>query len=265
MNKVYMAIDLKSFYASVECRERKLDPLDINLVVADESRTDKTICLAVSLVLKSFGVPGRSRLFEVKQRVNQLNNERKSRVLGHRFRYGSCSRKELINNKALEIGFRIARPRMKLYEEVSAYIYSIYLRYIAAEDIHVYSIDEAFIDITSYLKFYNCEPIELADRIISDVYQETGIIATVGIGTNLYLAKVAMDIVAKHMTPTKMGFKVAELNECTYREQLWDHQPITDFWRVGKGYARRLDKLDIHTMGEIAACSLGTLSDHYNK
>ena len=260
-----MAIDLKSFYASVECRERKLDPLDINLVVADESRTDKTICLAVSPALKSFGVPGRPRLFEVKHWINQLNNERRGRILGYRFRCGSCSRKELINNKALEIGFRIARPRMKLYEEVSAYIYSIYLRYIAAEDIHVYSIDEAFIDVTPYLNLYNCEPVELADRIISDVYRETGITATVGIGTNLYLAKVAMDIVAKHMTPTKVGFKVAELNERTYREQLWDYQPITDFWRVGKGYARRLDKLDIHTMGEIAACSLGTLSDRYNK
>ena len=204
-----MAIDLKSFYASVECRERKLDPLDINLVVADESRTDKTICLAVSPALKSFGVPGRPRLFEVKQQINRLNNNRKSRILGYRFRCGSCSRKELLKNKALEIGFKIARPRMKLYEEVSAYIYSIYLRYIAAEDIHVYSIDEAFIDITPYLKLYDCEPVELADRIISDVYQETGITATVGIGTNLYLAKVAMDIVAKHMTPTKVGFKVA--------------------------------------------------------
>ena len=176
-----MAIDLKSFYASVECRERKLDPLDINLVVADESRTDKTICLAVSPALKSFGVPGRPRLFEVKQRINQLNNERKNRVLGHHFRAGSCSRKELINNKALEIGFRIAKPRMKLYEEVSAYICSIYLRYVAAEDIHVYSIDEAFIDVTPYLKLYDCNPVELADRIISDVYQETGITATVGI------------------------------------------------------------------------------------
>ena len=267
MGKVYMAIDLKSFYASVECREQKLDPLDINLVVADETRTDKTICLAVSPALKSFGVSGRPRLFEVKQRVNQLNNKRKSRVLGHRFRAGSCSRKQLLNNKALEIGFRIAKPRMKLYEEVSAYIYGIYLRYIAAEDIHVYSIDEAFIDVTPYLKLYNCEPVpvELADRIISDVYQETGITATVGIGTNLYLAKVAMDIVAKHMTLTKVGFKVVELNEYTYREQLWDHQPIIDFWRVGKGYARRLDRLDIYTMGEIAACSLGTLSDRYNK
>lgn len=265
MNKQYMAIDLKSFYASVECRERKLDPLDTNLVVADESRTDKTICLAVSPALKDFGISSRPRLFEVKRAVSQLNYERQKLVLGHHLRCGSCSRRELINNLALEVDFRIARPRMKLYEQVSAYIYSIYLRYIAAEDIHVYSIDEALIDLTPYLRFYHCRPEELSDRIISDVYHETGITATVGIGTNLYLAKVAMDIMAKHMTPTKAGFKVATLNERTYREQLWDHHPITDFWRVGKGYARKLDRLNIHTMGEIAACSLGTLSDRYNK
>lgn len=260
-----MAIDLKSFYASVECRERGLDPLDINLVVADESRTDKTICLAVSPALKSLGISSRPRLFEVKQAINHLNYERQKMVFGHRLRYGSCSRKELVNNPALKINFKIARPRMKLYEQISAYIYSIYLRYVAAEDIHVYSIDEALIDLTPYLHFYRCKPEELADRIISDVYRETGITATVGIGTNLYLAKVAMDIVAKHLTPTKEGFKVATLDERTYREQLWDHRPITDFWRVGKGYARKLDKLNIHTMGEIAACSLGTLNDRYNK
>lgn len=261
-----MAIDLKSFYASVECIDRGLDPLNTNLVVADESRSDKTICLAVSPALKSFGVCSRPRLFQVKQKVDDFNYQRKRQVLGHRLARYSTKRDEVENNQAIGLDYIIARPRMKYYEQMSAKIYGIYLRYIAPEDIHIYSIDEAFIDVTPYLKTYDCSPRELAEKIISDVYHETGLTATVGIGTNLYLAKVAMDILAKHMTPTKHGIKIAELNGMKYRKLLWDHQPITDFWRVGRGYAKRLDKLGLHTMGEIAACSVNKLSldDKYN-
>ena len=260
-----MAIDLKSFYASVECRQRNLDPLNTNLVVADKSRTNKTICLAVSPSLKSFGISGRPRLFEVEQAVEKYNNNRKKHILGHRIKNYSVKRSEIIKNQALGLDYIIAKPRMKLYEKVSAKIYGIYLDYVSPDDIHVYSIDEAFIDLTPYLKLYGCTAEELSEKIIVDVYNQTGITATVGLGTNLYLAKVAMDIKAKHIKPTQNGIKIASLDEISYREQLWDYQPITDFWRVGKGYARRLDKLNIHTMGEIASCSLGTLSERYNK
>lgn len=265
MEKSYIAIDLKSFYASVECIQRKLDPLNVNLVVADKSRTNKTICLAVSPALKSFDIPGRPRLFEVEQRVKAINNTRKKYILGYRIKKYSCNRNEIINNKAIGLDYIVARPRMKLYERISAKIYGIYLDYVAPEDIHMYSIDEAFIDATPYLKLYHCSAEELGERIILDVFRKTGITATVGVGTNLYLAKVAMDILAKHMTPTKNGIKIASLNEISYRDQLWDHEPITDFWRIGKGYARRLNDMDIHTMGEVAACSLGTLDCPYNK
>lgn len=265
LKRIYLAIDLKSFYASVECHQRGLDPLDTNLIVADESRTDKTICLAVFPALKSWGIPGRPRLFEVKQFAQRFNNERRKKILGHHFGGSSTSRTALLNNQALKLEYVIAKPQMKLYEKISAKIYGVYLKYIAAEDIHVYSIDEAFIDITSYLTLYHCKASDLAEKIIADIYQETGITATVGIGTNLYLAKVAMDIVAKHMSPTKSGIKIAKLDEKHYRQLLWNHQPITDFWRVGKGYAKRLAKLGIHTMGEVAACSVGSLSDKYNK
>lgn len=265
MEKSYIAIDLKSFYASVECIQRKLDPLNVNLVVADKSRTNKTICLAVSPALKSFDIPGRPRLFEVEQRVKAINNTRKKYILGHRIKKYSCNRNEIINNKAIGLDYIVARPRMKLYERISAKIYGIYLDYVAPEDIHMYSIDEAFIDATPYLKLYHCSAEELGERMILDVFRKAGITATVGVGTNLYLAKVAMDILAKHITPTKNGIKIASLNEISYRDQLWDHKPITDFWRIGKGYARRLNDMDIHTMGEVAACSLGTLDCPYNK
>ena len=222
MTKSYIAIDLKSFYASVECVERGLDPLKAKLVVADQSRTDKTICLAVSPTLKQLGIPGRARLFEVKQKAKD---------------------------------FIIAKPRMAFYISYSTRIYNIYLKYIAEDDIHVYSIDEVFIDATPYLKAYHLTARELATRIIKDVLKETGITATVGIGTNLYLAKVAMDIVAKHEEPDQDGVRIAELDEMSYRQKLWDHQPLTDFWRVGKGYAKRLNHAGLYTMGDIALCS----------
>lgn len=267
MNKkrTYIAIDLKSFYASVECIARGLDPLTSNLVVADKSRTNKTICLAVSPALKSFGVPGRPRLFQVEQRVKNFNQKRQRHLVGRKFKHYSINRREIEQNKAMGLSYEIARPRMKYYEQVSAQIYGIYLRYIAPEDIHVYSIDEAFIDATPYLKTYNCTAHELAEKMISEVYHETGLTATVGIGTNLYLAKVAMDILAKHMQPTKHGIKIASLNGLKYRQLLWDHQPLTDFWRIGRGYQKRLQRLGLHTMGEIAACSEGKLSDQYNE
>lgn len=222
MEKVYIAIDLKSFYASVECVERGLDPLKAKLVVADESRTDKTICLAVSPALKALGIPGRARLYEVKQKAKD---------------------------------FIIAMPRMAFYISYSTRIYNIYLKYIAEEDMHVYSIDEVFIDATPYLKNYKCTARELAMRIIKDVLKETGVTATAGIGTNMYLAKVAMDIVAKHTEPDKDGARIAELDEMSYRQKLWSHRPLTDFWRVGKGYARRLESAGIYTMGDVALCS----------
>ncbi|MFK5675566.1 DNA methylase [Ligilactobacillus sp. LYQ60] len=264
MNKVYIAIDLKSFYASVECRALGYDPLTTNLVVADESRTDKTICLAVSPALKAFGVPGRPRLFQVKEIVRQFNHQRVQRVLGKRLIYSSIYRPDILHNPAMGLDFVVAKPRMELYEDVSAQIFGIYLNYIAPEDIHVYSIDEAFIDATGYLTMYDCTAQELADRMINDVFNATGITATVGIGPNLYLAKIAMDIMAKRMTPTQTGYKVATLSVKEYRQRLWNHQPLTDFWQIGPGYAHRLNQLGLHTMGEIAACSVGTLDQKYN-
>ena len=239
---IYIAIDLKSFYASVECVERGLDPLTTNLVVADESRTEKTICLAVSPSLKAYGISGRARLFEVVQKANEI--------------------KAATGKK---IDYIVAKPRMAYYMEYSTKIYNIYLRYIAPEDIHVYSVDEVFIDVTSYLKTYEKTPRELAMMLIMDVLKETGITATAGIGTNLYLCKVAMDIVAKHIKPDKDGVRIAELNEISYRRILWGHKPITDFWRIGRGYAKRLAGCGIYTMGDVARCSIGKAGDFYNE
>ena len=250
-DKIYIAIDLKSFYASVECMARGLDPLTTNLVVADESRTEKTICLAVSPSLKSYGIGGRARLFEVVQRVRGLNNERRY-ACGGRFSGKSYHDPDLKAHPNWELDYIIAKPRMAKYIEVSAKIYSIYLKYIAKEDIHVYSIDEVFMDVTPYLKHLKMSPHELAMTMIQDVLKATGITATAGIGTNLYLCKVAMDIVAKHLPADKDGVRIAELDEMTYRKKLWNHRPFTDFWRVGRGIARRLEQYGLYTMGDIA-------------
>lgn len=253
--RTYIAIDLKSFYASAECAERGLDPLTANLVVADESRTDKTICLAVSPSLKSFGIPGRARLFEVRERVRELNRDR-SRARGFApFTGKSADIGRLREDPSLEIDFLIAPPRMNLYMEKSAQIHEIYLRYAAPEDIVVYSIDEVFLDATDYLGMYGTDAEGLARRILEDVYSATRITATCGIGTNLYLAKVAMDILAKHMEPDANGARIASLTEQSYRETLWGHAPLTDFWRVGRGYADRLARLGLKTMGDIALFS----------
>ncbi|MBR4200487.1 MAG: DNA methylase [Oscillospiraceae bacterium] len=252
---IYAAIDLKSFYASVECMEHGLDPLNTNLVVADRSRTEKTICLAVSPSLKAIGVPGRPRLFEVIQKVAQENERRRRRAPNRTFTGKSCYADELAKNPALEIDYVTAPPQMRRYMEVSANIYKIYLKYIAPEDIHVYSIDEVFIDVTNYLKTYHCTAHELVMRMVRDVLDNTGITATAGIGTNLFLAKVAMDIVAKKMPPDKDGVRIAELNEQSFREQLWGHTPITDFWMIGSGTARRLESVYIHNLGELARYS----------
>lgn len=254
--RVYIAIDLKSFYASVECRERGLDPLDTNLVVADESRTDKTICLAVTPSLKIYGISGRARLFEVVQQVKEANRGRLHDAPGHRFTGKSCFLSELNSNSYLEIDYLIAPPRMAYYMEYSSRIYSIYLKYIAPEDIIVYSIDEVFMDVTDYLFTYKLTAHELAMRIILDVLETTGITATAGIGTNLFLAKVAMDIVAKHIPADKNGVRIAELDEMSYRRKLWTHQPLTDFWRVGRGYAKKLEGHGMFTMGDVARMSV---------
>ncbi|MBR2589702.1 MAG: DNA methylase [Clostridia bacterium] len=254
--KQYLAIDLKSFYASVECMQRGLDPLTTNLVVADKSRTSKTICLAVSPALKTLGIPGRPRLFEVEQRVEHVNALRRQELRGKQFSGASYDYRELKKNPALKIDFIAAPPQMLLYEKISSQIYKVYLKYVAADDIHVYSIDEVFIDVTNYLKLYNKTAHELARTMIEDVLSETGITATAGIGTNLYLCKIAMDIVAKHIPADKDGVRIAELNEMSYREQLWAHTPITDFWRIGSGIAKRLKRLGIDTMGDIARCSV---------
>lgn len=264
-NRVYIAIDLKSFYASVECVERQLDPLDTHLVVADASRTEKTICLAVSPSLKAYGIPGRARLFEVIQKVREVNSRRRAEIPGHRFTGESCFSKELQSHPELSVSYITAPPRMAHYIKYSAGIYEIYLKYIAPEDIHVYSIDEVFMDVTSYLKAYALSARELARRIIQDVLRQTGITATAGIGTNLYLCKVAMDIVAKHVEPDNNGVRIAELDETRYRELLWEHQPITDFWRVGRGYAKKLAENGMFTMGDIARCSIGSSQDYYNE
>lgn len=254
--RIYIAFDLKSFYASVECRERGLDPMDTNLVVADESRTDKTICLAVTPPLKSCGISGRGRLFEVKQRVIEVNSERRYRAPQHKLSGSSYLFSELQANPSLAIDFIIAPPRMACYIEYSTRIYTIYMKYAAPEDIVVYSIDEVFIDVTDYLDAFQLSPHMLAMKIIQDILSETGITATAGIGTNLFLCKVAMDIVAKHIPPDKNGVRIAELNEMSYRQMLWSHQPLTDFWRVGHGYARKLKEHGMFTMGDVALCSV---------
>ena len=253
---VYISIDLKSFYASVECKERGLDPITTNLVVADSSRTEKTICLAVSPALKSYGIPGRARLFEVIQKVKEINIERKRRAPQNKFSGSSYNDIELKNNPQLELDYIIAPPRMSYYMKYSTNIYNVYLKYFSSEDIYVYSIDEIFCDITKYLKYYKVTPRELVTMVIKDVYETTGITATAGIGTNLYLCKVAMDIVAKHVNPDKNGVRIAGLDEITYRKYLWAHRPLTDFWRVGKGYAKKLEAHRIYTMGDIARTSI---------
>ena len=255
-DRVYLAIDLKSFYASVECAGRGLDPLNTNLVVADKSRTDKTICLAVSPSLKSYGISGRARLFEVVQRVQQVNDERRRLSPGKELTGKSYLYSELVSDPSLAVDYVVAVPRMAEYMKVSAGIYGIYLKYIAPEDIFAYSVDEVFIDATEYLKLYNVSAHDLARRMIQDVLKATGITATAGIGTNMYLCKVAMDIVAKHIPADKDGVRIAELDEEKYRRELWDHRPVTDFWRVGRGTASRLERIGIFKMGDIARCSL---------
>lgn len=264
-NRIYIAIDLKSFYASVECVERQLDPINTNLVVADASRTEKTICLAVSPSLKSFGISGRARLFEVIQKVKEANASRRAKAPGHKFLGESYLLNELYDHPELSLSYIIAPPRMAHYMKYSARIYEIYLKYVAPEDIHVYSIDEVFMDVTSYLNTYSLSAKELAAKIIQDVLLQTGITATAGVGTNLYLCKVAMDIVAKHVEPDKNGVRIAELDEKRYRELLWDHKPITDFWRVGPGYAKKLAENGMFTMGDIARCSAGSSQSCYNE
>ena len=259
---VYICIDLKSFYASVECVERGLNPLTTNLVVADTSRTEKTICLAVSPSLKEFGIPSRPRLFEVVQKVKEINLRRgKSKTLSGE----SCDIKILKQYPELKLNYIIATPQMAKYIDISSKIYNVYLKYVSSDDIHVYSIDEVFIDITRYLKYLNKTPHEVAMLMIKDVLATTGITATAGIGTNLYLAKVAMDIVAKHIPPDEDGVRIAYLDEMSYRKKLWPHKPLKDFWRVGHGYVERLEKLGLYTMGDIARCSCGKNEDYHNE
>lgn len=255
-SKIYVAIDLKSFYASVECKERGLDPITTNLVVADSSRTEKTICLAVSPALKSYGIPGRARLFEVVQKVKEVNIYRKRKATNRTFTGSSYSDIELKKNKSLELSYIIAPPRMAYYMKYSSKIYNIYLKYFSSDDIYVYSIDEVFIDVTHYLKTYNMRAKELVTKVIQDVYQTTGITATAGIGTNLYLCKIAMDIVAKHVKPDENGVRIAGLDEMAYRKLLWGHRPLTDFWRVGKGYTKKLEEHGMYTMGDVARMSV---------
>lgn len=264
-NRIYAAIDLKSFFASVECVERGLDPLGVNLVVADESRTEKTICLAVSPSLKSYGISGRARLFEVVQRVREVNGERLKNAPGGKFNGKSFVDEELKSDPTKELGFIIARPRMSKYVQTSRKIYEIYKKYVSEDDVIVYSIDEVFIDLTDYLKIYKQTARELVMTMVKDILGETGITATAGIGTNLYLAKIAMDVEAKKIKADENGVRIAELDERTYREKLWEHKPITDFWRVGPGYAKRLAEQGLHTMGDVARCSLGKPSNYYNE
>lgn len=262
--KTYIAIDLKSFYASVECVERGLDPLKNNLVVADEERTEKTICLAVSPSLKAHGVSGRARLFEVVERVKQVNNNRKLNINYADFKGESYNADEL-NDDYLKLSYIVAPPRMNLYKKYSNRIFAIYSNFVSPEDILVYSIDEVFIDATNYLRSRGVTAHQLAMDMIKAVLAETGITATAGIGTNMYLAKVAMDIVAKHIEPDKDGVRIAELDEMSYRRQLWNYRPITDFWRVGRGIGKRLESVGIYTMGDIAKCSLGSDTEFYNE
>lgn len=264
-NRVYVAIDLKSFYASVECIERGLDPLTTNLVVADASRTEKTICLAVSPSLKVYGIGGRARLFEVVQKLKEANAIRKSKLPNHVFSGSSIDVTELNANPSLSIDYIAAPPRMAHYMKYSTQIYDVYLKYVAPEDIHVYSIDEVFMDVTAYLKTSKKTAHEFARMIIQDVFKTTGITATAGIGTNLYLCKVAMDIVAKHVAADEEGVRIAELDEMTYRKLLWSHRPLTDFWRVGRGYAKKLEEHGLYTMGDVARCSVGKPNEFYNE
>lgn len=256
MKNIYVSIDLKSFYASVECRERGLDPITTNLVVADGSRTEKTICLAVTPALKQYGIPGRARLFEVVQKVKEINIERINKILNKKFIGKSYDAKILKMHPEYKLDFIIAPPRMKYYMKYSLDIYNIYLKYFSANDILVYSIDEVFIDITHYIATYNMEPEELVTKIVQEIYKKTGITATAGMGTNLYLCKIAMDIMAKHVQPNSKGVRIAYLDEISYREKLWEHKPLTDFWRVGKGYAKKLEQNGIYTMGDVARCSI---------
>ncbi len=254
--KIYAAIDLKSFYASVECVERNLDPLTTNLVVADPSRTEKTICLAVTPSLKAYGVPGRARLFEALSIIKSVNYEKQKAAPNGKFVGSSANSVELSVNPYLAVDFIVAPPRMALYVEYSARIYEVYLRHIAPEDIHVYSIDEVFIDLTAYLGRSKISPREFVKMLITEIRETTGITAAAGIGTNLFLCKVAMDITAKHITEDKDGVRIAELDEMSYRRTLWNHRPLTDFWRVGRGYAKQLESHGMYTMGDVARCSL---------
>ena len=263
--RIYAAIDLKSFYASSELLELGLDPLTTNLVVADLSRTEKTICLAVSPSLKSYGIPGRARLFEVIQKVKEVNAKRLMAAPGRVFNGKSANDLELKSNPSLELDYIVARPQMAHYMKRSTEIYQIYLKYVAPEDIVVYSIDEVFLDLTAYLPSHKLSPHDLVRKIIQDVLSTTGITATAGIGPNLYLAKVAMDIWAKHVEPDRDGVRIAELDEQSYRRLLWNHRPLTDFWRVGPGYAKKLEQHQMFTMGDIARCSEGKETDFYNE
>lgn len=265
MEHTYIAIDLKSFYASVECVERKENPLTTNLVVADESRTEKTICLAVSPSLKAFGIPGRARLFEVVAAVKEVNRRRLAAIPERKFSGKSCHAEDIDSDKSLEVSYIVAPPRMAKYMEYSTRIYQIYLRYFAPEDMHVYSVDEVFMDATRYLSTYKMSARELTRKIIQDILSETGITATAGIGTNLYLCKIAMDVWAKHTEADKDGVRIAELDEMSYRRYLWDHKPITDFWRIGRGYAKKLAENGMFTMGDVARCSVGKPGEFYNE
>lgn len=263
--KTYLCIDLKSFYASVECIERDLDPLKTNLVVADAARTEKTICLAVSPSLKAYGIPGRARLFEVVEQVRRANSERLRYAPGHIFTGESVNADELDRHPEHKLGYIAAPPRMSYYMEYSTKIYNIYLKYIAPEDIHVYSIDEVFMDITHYLMMAGKSAYDFAKSIIYDVYTSTGITATAGIGSNMYLAKIAMDVMAKHIQADEYGVRIAQLDEMSYRKNLWNHRPLTDFWRVGKGYAKKLEENGMYTMGDIARCSVGKYNEYHNE
>ncbi|MDD3919734.1 MAG: DNA methylase [Eubacteriales bacterium] len=263
--RTYIAIDLKSFYASVECMERGLDPLTTNLVVADAGRTEKTICLAVSPSLKAHGIPGRARLFEVVEKVKEANAKRKMLAPGRRFTGESYNDTELKQNPSLSLSYITATPQMARYMQVSTQIYHIYLKYIAPEDIHVYSVDEVFMDVTRYLAANRLTPRAFAMKMIQDVLHTTGITATAGIGTNLYLSKIAMDVEAKHIAPDRDGVRIAELTEQSYREKLWTHRPLRDFWRIGRGYAKKLEENGLYTMGDIARCSIGKKDEHYNE
>lgn len=263
--RTYLSIDLKSFYASVECIERGLDPMTTHLVVADQSRTEKTICLAVSPALKAYGISGRARLFEVVQKVKEVNAQRQRKAPGGILTGSSHQAPQILACPQLALDYLVAPPQMAHYIDFSTRIYQVYLKYIAPEDMHVYSIDEVFMDITHYLDTYGMTPQELAQTILLDVLHTTGITATAGIGTNLYLAKVAMDVEAKHIRPDKNGVRIACLDEMSYRRNLWTHRPLTDFWRVGRGYAKKLERQGLYTMGDIARCSLGKPSDYYNQ